>query len=434
MRTTASHMAWAVVVAAAVLIGAACAGEGGFVEAEDGALPGVQREPSSSAYVCTDGKRIELYYMRPHDVPDRYAEAQQDIREFFYWAAERLNDRGLELAGKEISIPVKCVNGEPAVDKVESRYAADSIPGSVSSDTALRAEMIEKGLTDPNVKYWFWRDNPKGTGGGRAGMVPMCRKAKDAGGTGDCDDRPGPENWFNRGGSDFYANTWGGDGSGGTMLHEAFHLWGSVQFSAPNATAGGHCTDEKDIMCYSDAPDYPPMRSVCNDAPGSTVDCNADDYFHPAPPKDSYLATHWNPASCANHFLRVEGCTYPFTDPPQPPKPSAQSSAPAAPRARPRTFTPKPTTTLPAAQSTQEAASAEAAPEDHGFAPDSQRGIVVTPDTALAFDHGPQDDAVQDESSGGASVAAYAAAVAAVVVAVAGLMMARRRRRAEPDR
>lgn len=289
-------------------------------EREDGRLPGSQRDATSDAYVCTDGPRVELFYMHPYDVPDRYGWAQNDIREFFYWAANRLNERALELSGKRVSIPTACVDGYPLVQKVESDFAADAIPGRVSSDTALRNEMIEKGLTDTNVKYWFWRDNPNGTGGGRAGMIPMCNKAKGAGGTGDCDDRPTADNWFNRGGSDFYANTWGGDGSGGTMLHEAFHLWGAVQYSAPNSSGGGHCTDEADLMCYSDAPAHPPMRSVCTNVSVALVDCNGDDYFHPSPETGTYLASRWNPASCANYFLRVEGCEYPFHDPPQPPK------------------------------------------------------------------------------------------------------------------
>lgn len=84
------------------------------------------------------------------------------------------------------------------------------------------------------------------------------------------------------------------------LLHEMTHTMGAVQGSAPNSTSAGHCTDGLDVMCYVDgSPEGANYSdSVCPAngfvGIGQPFDCNNDDYFHPAPPSGSYLATHWN--------------------------------------------------------------------------------------------------------------------------------------------
>jgi hypothetical protein len=89
-------------------------------------------------------------------------------------------------------------------------------------------------------------------------------------------------------------------------LHEISHTLGAVQWSAPHSTmpAGqvtgpyGHCWDGYDVMCYVEAPGAShAMTYPCAPLPGvmsQTYDCGGDDYFNPAPPPGSYLATHWN--------------------------------------------------------------------------------------------------------------------------------------------
>ncbi len=88
--------------------------------------------------------------------------------------------------------------------------------------------------------------------------------------------------------------------------HETFHMMGAVQDSAPHSSLGGHCTDEWDAMCYSDAPYYPSMNTVCTDmASDYILDCNKDDYFNTNPGPGNYLSTHWNTAD--NRFMITSG-------------------------------------------------------------------------------------------------------------------------------
>jgi hypothetical protein len=121
------------------------------------------------------------------------------------------------------------------------------------------------------------------------------------------DDRPGATNASNHGPS--YGRVdracWGGS----TAAHEHMHNLGAVQGSAPRSSGGGHCTDEWDVMCYSDEPLHPTMQVLCPDVQrdATRFDCRHDDYFSTNPPAGSYLDTHWNAADSA--FLSHGGPT-----------------------------------------------------------------------------------------------------------------------------
>ncbi len=90
--------------------------------------------------------------------------------------------------------------------------------------------------------------------------------------------------------------------------HELLHTLGAVQASAPHGTTGAHCTDEYDLLCYDDGT-ADGIQVVCRDQDDSTsgagdandrlLDCGGDDYFHPSPPRGSYLDSHWNTADSA---------------------------------------------------------------------------------------------------------------------------------------
>ena len=79
-----------------------------------------------------------------------------------------------------------------------------------------------------------------------------------------------------------------------------------MQWSSPHSTqpAGfshpryGHCWQGADVMCYvEDGGASHAMQYDCPRVGGAipqAYDCGRDDYFNPAPPAGSYLATHWN--------------------------------------------------------------------------------------------------------------------------------------------
>jgi hypothetical protein len=109
--------------------------------------------------------------------------------------------------------------------------------------------------------------------------------------------------------------------------HELGHNLGAVQYSAPHTSGGGHCTDEWDLMCYSDEPNYPAMTTTCEDkAHDDLFDCHHDDYSSTNPAAGSYLATHYNSADST--FLNAE---------------SLPSAATASPTAATGTTSPAPT-------------------------------------------------------------------------------------------
>lgn len=78
-----------------------------------------------------------------------------------------------------------------------------------------------------------------------------------------------------------------------TILHELLHNLGAVQAPSPNRTAGNHCTDGPDVMCYPDG--HGAYRHDVCEQP-AWIDCNADDYFDPSPEPGSFLTENFNTA------------------------------------------------------------------------------------------------------------------------------------------
>jgi hypothetical protein len=149
------------------------------------------------------------------------------------------------------------------------------------------------------------------------------------------DDRAGSGNFNNTGGvaSVLWATVSSPADDGGVahetwwpegFLHEITHNLGGVQESSGHATLYGHCWDEADVMCYDDGSGIA-MQSYCPQGSGAideSYDCGKDDYFAPAPPAGSYLATHWNVydsafmASCAALAPACGGAGGPTPTPP----------------------------------------------------------------------------------------------------------------------
>ncbi|MEU7556172.1 RICIN domain-containing protein [Streptomyces sp. NPDC044571] len=245
------------------------------------------------------GNRVQVVYVHGPD-RDRYSEYLASFRK---WAADAdliYSASAQETGGVRHIRYVTAADCTPTVLNIE-------LPASALSEfSATNNALAGKGLDRRDRKYMIFADTQV-----------YCGIGTFAG-----DERPGQNNQSNFGPS--YGRTDSGCWGGHTAAHELGHNLGAVNNSAPNTSRGAHCTDEYDVMCYSDTPYYPQMRYVCsNQAAENILDCNHDDYFHTSPKPGSYLATHWNIAD--NQFLmRAKGGdgTNPDPNPKPTPKPT----------------------------------------------------------------------------------------------------------------
>ncbi|WP_265865057.1 RICIN domain-containing protein [Streptomyces sp. SKN60] len=223
------------------------------------------------------GNRVQVVYVHGSG-RDRYGEYLASFRK---WAADAdliYSTSARETGGVRHIRYVTAADCTPTVLDIE-------LPASALSEfSATNNALAAKGLNRRDRKYMIFADTNV-----------YCGIGTFAG-----DERPSQNNQSNFGPS--YGRTDSGCWGGHTAAHELGHNLGAVNNSAPNTSRGAHCTDEYDVMCYSDTPYYPQMRYVCtNQAAENILDCNHDDYFHTNPKAGSYLATHWNIAD--NQFL-----------------------------------------------------------------------------------------------------------------------------------
>lgn len=233
------------------------------------------------------GNRIEVLYVHPSG-SDRYAE---NVLQIQTWVAEMdaIFGRSAELTGgsRELRL-VTSSDCRPVVRNVS--VPADSL---LSFGDSIRAVQSE-GYQRSDRHYLMFVDATRYCGIGTIWT----------------DDSPGTGNLNNSGGGFARVDRqcWGAV----TAAHETMHTLGGVQPSAPNATRYFHCTDENDIMCYSDqGGGRPSMDYRCTEGAWARLDlfdCNSDDYFSTNPADGSYLATHWNVANSS--FLRDPGANH----------------------------------------------------------------------------------------------------------------------------
>lgn len=251
--------------------------------------PSVGTSASSSAItVCegngTSGYRTQVVYARASDRPSRYSSY---LTSFRAWA-EGVDETYAGSAGE--------TNGERHVRFVTSSCAI-SVLNITMSPTAdddfgkTIAALQAKFLTRTDRKYLVFVD-----------AAAYCGIADWV-----SDDTPGQTNLNNRGPS--YSRVDAPCWDVPTAAHEHMHMLGSVQNSAPNSNANGHCLDEFDRMCGDDGSGSQPY-DVCLDPDHEyRFDCNHDDYFSTAPAGGSYLATHWNTANSRFLITGHQGAT-----------------------------------------------------------------------------------------------------------------------------
>ncbi|MFG2292095.1 RICIN domain-containing protein [Streptomyces sp. NPDC048603] len=254
----------------------------------------------------SSGNRVQVVYVHGPG-KDRYS---QYVASFRKWAADAdviYSTSAQQTGGVRHIRYVTAADCTPTVLNIE-------LPDSALSEfSATNRALAGKGLDRRDRKYMIFADTQVYCGIG----------------TFNGDERPGQNNLSNFGPS--YGRTDTGCWGGHTAAHELGHNLGAVNNSAPNTSRGAHCTDEWDVMCYSDSPNYPTMRNVCTDRANENIlDCNHDDYFHTNPKAGSYLDTHWNIAN--NQFLmKGKGGTNPNPNPNPSPKPTPTPS-PTAPK------------------------------------------------------------------------------------------------------
>ena len=237
---------------------------------------------ASSSIVCAgdgiSGRRFEVIYARASDKPDRYAQYLDSFRQYMGTANELIRQSGLQTGqARNVRFVTEPVAGGC---QVAVRNAVLPPTGD-DSIYETRKELRNLGYTNPDYKYVVLAD-----------ANVYCGIAEFW-----FDDYPSPDNYSNRnlGGSMYSRIDTACWDSGTTIAHEMVHSMGGVQDTAPNATAGGHCRDEYDTMCYQDSPDEV-MQYVCASTQEQRLDCNKNDYFNTAPAAGSYLDTYWNVA------------------------------------------------------------------------------------------------------------------------------------------
>lgn len=216
------------------------------------------------------GARVQMLYVRASDRPDRFAEYRDS---FQTWTAQM--DQIFTDSAPDSPVPahVRFVHDSSCLPVVEPVVVS---PSGDDSFEATIAELGDRGYDRTDRTYLAFVD---------ADVV--CGIGTIVG-----DDSDTPRNANNSGPSYARADTVCWDPH--TIAHELMHNLGGIQLSAPNSSGGYHCTDESDVMCYSDSPYFPAMRQVCDGSAEMLFDCGDDDYYDATPTPGSYLDTHWN--------------------------------------------------------------------------------------------------------------------------------------------
>jgi hypothetical protein len=218
------------------------------------------------------GNRLAVYYAYIAGHPNRIVTARAQIRAAIERANYLVYRSARQMHGGRWLRVLTRATCRPIVRALRlPRAAADSFGATVEAAQTA-------GLRAANRKYVLFVDTDN-----------LCGVA-----TLRYDDRRGPENANNAGPSWARVDRVCWDGP--AVTHEIFHMLGAVQTTAPHFDDTGHCTDDRDLMCYQNKGGKR-VRIRCTALiDDDRLDCAKDDYFNIAPRSGSYLALHWNTA------------------------------------------------------------------------------------------------------------------------------------------
>lgn len=224
----------------------------------------------------TSGNRVQAVYVVANDRPDRYNEVVNALKSYSAGVDAVFLASAAESGGRRQIRWVHDASCQPVVSH------AVVAPADTVSFGSLQAALKAQGYSRGDRKYLLYTD-----------AAVLCGVANVY-----TDTTPLQSN-ANNGGWAQYARVdapcWQvGDHS--VEAHELTHTLGAVLSFAPHASAAGHCTDESDVMCYSDGNGVV-MTQSCPTTHEKLLDCHGDDYFNTNPAPGSALATNWNSAN-----------------------------------------------------------------------------------------------------------------------------------------
>lgn len=247
--------------------------------------------PRSCYGTGTDGNRVQVFYARESDQPDRYAKVlpvlQHEVANVDDTFALSARKTG---GGKR----VRWVTDANCTPVIKSIVLPNGALG--TSFAATVTAMQNAGYTSPNRKYLLFSEGTS--------MCGIAQMYNDSNRTGNWND--GRAALIQRVDQGCWTR---GDHS--TAAHELMHSLGSINSTAAHKSGNGHCNDDQDAMCYADGGATSRLTVVCPGANSEYVfDCKNDDYFAAKPAAGSYLANNWNTANSS--FL---GNATPLTNP-----------------------------------------------------------------------------------------------------------------------
>jgi hypothetical protein len=255
------------------------------------------------------GYRVQAIYAYPADMASRYAVLMPVIRGY---AGANVDEVFASSAAETGGIRrVRFVTD--AACQVDIDEVRVSVTGDDTFSNTIN-ELRALGYTRSDRKYLVWMDTPAGRSSVYCGIGQLYSDETDAMSNLNNGSASAP-GMFSR----VDAGCWGSSGTP-VEAHELMHNLGGVQRNAPHSTnrypspAGGHCTDDYDVMCYDDDGSGPASTTVvcANPAAERRFDCGKDDYFSTSPVSGSYLDTHWNAAD--SRFLEAGVLVAPSND------------------------------------------------------------------------------------------------------------------------